>query len=191
MGATTFEDYAYGKTPAEAYNAAVSEAIHDYGHQSYSGTIKEKDGFVMIDVPAKWKGKEEEYAYHLIQEDDPRISDKWGPAGCILLESKDGIEKVPYATTQERYEQKGARKWETRFKIVATNGGLVAVKTSQTEAEKFAKDWVKKHNQSVRIVITKELVNGDPNILTIRPKTKDVKVKNVNNKYLFFGWASC
>jgi hypothetical protein len=196
MGGTTFETYAYGRTPKEAYEAAVADAIYEYGHQSYSGTIKEKDGYVLIDVPSKWKGKEDEYADHLIQESDRRISDKWGPAGCILLESKPMTEEVPYATTQERYDQKGARKWETYFEVISIGNFreedvLVGTRTSQTEAEKFAKDYVKRNNRSVRIRIGKRLINGDQNIVTIHPKTKTVKSKHTMNKYLFFGWASC
>src|SRR5437763_10936334 len=177
MGGTTFEDYAWGRTPQEAYDLAVAEAIFSHGHEPYSGTIKEKDGYVMIDVPTKWKGKEIEYASHLIDEDDYRISDKWGPAGCILLESKDAIEKVPYATTVERYDQQGTRKWETIFTVYSRGGGSSRSFTSQTDAEKFAKDWVKKNNETAKIRIEKRLVNGSQEIITIKPKTKDVKVK--------------
>lgn len=191
MGGTTFEDYAWGRTPLEAYESAVAEAIFNHGHEPYSGTIKEKDGFVMIDVPSKWKGKEEEYAYHLIEEDDSRISDKWGPAGCILLESKDAIDKIPYATTIERYDQNGTRKWETIFTVYSRAGGSSRSFSSQTEAEKFAKEWVKKNNEVAKIRIEKRLVNGSQEIITIKPKTKDVKVKGGKNKYMFFGWASC
>lgn len=196
MGGTTFEDYGYGKTPEEAFRSAVADAIYEVGHGGYSGTIAEKDSFTMIEVPAKWKGNEYAYANHLIEEDDSRVSDKWGPAGCILLESKDAVEKVPYATTVERYDQKGARKWETYFEII-TRGDfaqpdiLVGTRASQTEAEKVAKEWVKANNRSVRIRIGKRLINGDQNIVTVHPKTKDVKVKKAQNKYLFFGWASC
>jgi hypothetical protein len=191
MGATTFEDYAWGRTPQEAYNAAVAEAIFNHGHEPYSGTIKEKDGFIMIEVPKAFKNKPEEYAYKLMNDDDRRIEDKWGPAGCILLESQDAIEKVPYATTVERYDQQGARKWETVFTVYSRAGGASRSFTSQTEAEKFAKDWVKANNEVAKIRIEKRLVNGSQEIITIKPKTKDVKVKGGKNKYMFFGWASC
>jgi hypothetical protein len=191
MGASTFEDYAWGKTPQEAFSIAVTDAAHEYGHGGYTGTIAEKSEFVMIPVPAKWKGKEQEYAYHLMNKDDHRIEDKWGPAGCILLESQDAIEKVPYATTVERYDQQGARKWETVFTVYSRAGGASRSFTSQTEAEKFAKDWVKANNEVAKIRIEKRLVNGSQEIITIKPKTKDVKVKGGKNKYMFFGWASC
>jgi hypothetical protein len=190
MGASTFEEYAWGKNPHEAFSAAHADACHEYGHGGYTGSLAEKSNFVVIDVPAKWKGKEVQYASHLIEEGDRRIDDKWGPAGCILVESKDAIEKVPYATTVERYDQKGTRKWETVFVVYSRGGGSSRTFTSQTEAEKFAKDWVKANNQTAKIRIEKRLVNGNQEIITISPKTKDVKVKGGQNKYLFFGWAS-
>jgi hypothetical protein len=191
MGASTFEVTSWGSTPQEAFSNAVDQAQYDYGNAGYTGTIAEKSEFTIISVPKQWEGNEEEYAYKLIDDGDPRVDDKWGPAGCILLESHDGVEKVPYATTVEKYPQEGTRKWETVFKVSSGAGTSFREFSSQTEAEKFAKEWVKETNQTARIRIEKKLVNGDQNIVTIRPKTKDVKIKNARNKYLFFGWASC
>jgi hypothetical protein len=189
MGANTFEDYAWGKTPQEAFQSAVEDAQHECGHGGYTGTIAEKHDFTMIEVPAKWKGNEEEYAYHLMQEDDSRISDKWGPAGCIIVQSKDSFDEVPYATIVERYKQQGARKWETAYRLTAPEN-YIRYENSQTEAEKVAKEYAKAHNVSVQITILKRLMNGDDRIVRVVPKTKTVKSKQTLNKYLFFGWAS-
>lgn len=193
MGAMEFQVKAKGYTPREAFDAAVQEAIHEYGHGPYSGTIKEKDGYVEISVP-KGKGPYQ-YADELMQSDDRRISNKWGPAGCILLESEPTTEEVPYATTQDKYEQKGSRKWETVFRVIRRGGfmesdELLSEEKSQTDAEKYAKQYVKNHNRSVRIRIEKKLVNGEQDIMIIRPKTKEVKSSRTLNTYLFFGLAS-
>ena len=193
MGASTFEDYGYGKTPEQAFNSAVADAQYENGHGGYTGTLAEKHDFVVIPVPSEWKGKEEQYAYHLIDKSDSRINDKWGPAGCILVESSDAVDHVAYATTAERYKQEGARQWKTVY-VVTSHGnqaGLRREVDSQTEAEAIAKELSKTHNATVTISIEKKLVNGDKKIITIRPKTKEVKSKLTNNKYLFFGWASC
>ena len=45
MGGEWFETESEGATVDEAFNKAVEQAIYDYGHSGYSGTIKEKDGF--------------------------------------------------------------------------------------------------------------------------------------------------
>lgn len=81
MGANTFSQVAKGKTSKEAFSAARERAIWDYGHAGYTGTLAEKSEYVIIPLaPGKTP---DQYANELIDADDRRISDKWGPAGCI------------------------------------------------------------------------------------------------------------
>jgi len=81
MGATTFMTRSRGGSAKEAFRDAVEEARWEEGNGGYTGTIAEKDSFVMItndsDIP------DNEYANMLINNEDPRVDDKWGPAGCI------------------------------------------------------------------------------------------------------------
>lgn len=51
MGATQFITHAYGKTIEEAFNTAYEDALWEHGHGGYTGTIAEKPGFVLVDVP--------------------------------------------------------------------------------------------------------------------------------------------
>lgn len=85
MGATSFMNTVEGfPTAKAAFDAARAAAREDFGSGGYTGTIAEKDSFVIIPLP---KGTEP-YAYArkmLEAEYDPRITDKWGPAGCIEL----------------------------------------------------------------------------------------------------------
>lgn len=83
MGANTFMTKAEGSTASEAFLAAVRAARHEYGHGGYTGTIAEKHSFTLIALPAG--SDPERYAYDLIKRSDGRISDKWGPAGCLKL----------------------------------------------------------------------------------------------------------
>jgi len=83
MGAMDFVNYYVGtKSPREAYNELVEEAIYDYGHSGYSGTIKEKSGFTMVSLP------EGEKLQDFINEMTCR-NDKWGPAYCVELKGAD------------------------------------------------------------------------------------------------------
>lgn len=88
MGAEVFFHATEGKTVDEAFRKAVDEACYDYGHAGYTGTIAEKDSYVVIKCPKD--RKPQEYADSLINDGDPRIDDKWGPAGAIKLEPMDG-----------------------------------------------------------------------------------------------------
>lgn len=83
MGACDFRTRASGATAREAFNTAREDAQYENGHAGYTGTIAEKGSFKEIAVPA---GKDpEDYAEELMDNDDPRISDKWGPAGCVKV----------------------------------------------------------------------------------------------------------
>jgi hypothetical protein len=82
-----FECVAKGKTPKEAFKVAKEEAQYLYGHGGYTGTIAEKDGFVMIEG---FDGSSDptQFIDNAI-ETNPNIQDKWGPAGCV--EVVDGL----------------------------------------------------------------------------------------------------
>lgn len=81
MGATTFCNRQKGTTARQAFADAREEAYYRFGHDGYTGSIAEKSKFMMIALP---EGEDAmTYAWKLIDEGDPRVDDKWGPAGCI------------------------------------------------------------------------------------------------------------
>ena len=83
MGAQVFTTTAKGSDARNAFIGAVREAQYECGHGGYTGTIAEKDGFTVI--PLKEGHEPYEYAYELSDDCDPRVNDKWGPAGCFEL----------------------------------------------------------------------------------------------------------
>lgn len=85
MGATTFVTEARGETAQKAFTAAVQDACYEHGNGGYTGTIAEKNEFVMIPLPPGYSDNPSVYAHELIDAGDPRIDNKWGPAGCLEL----------------------------------------------------------------------------------------------------------
>lgn len=83
MGAVDFCIKVHGKTAQEAFDSAVDAALYEHGHSGYTGSIAEKDSFIMIECPDE--EDPENYAYDLLESDDPRIADKYDPAGCIKV----------------------------------------------------------------------------------------------------------
>jgi len=83
MGADPFIIGARGDTAQAAFNRAVENALYEHGHGGYTGTIAEKDSFIEIELPEGIDPVTE--ANHMIDEDDDRVSDKWGPAGVFAL----------------------------------------------------------------------------------------------------------
>lgn len=88
MGATDFYTSAHGANVDEAFGAAVREAHYAHGHSGYTGSIAEKDDYVVVDVDDSplTLGTAIEIARKLLDDDDPRVSSKWGPAGVIALD---------------------------------------------------------------------------------------------------------
>jgi len=84
MGACTFFTVFGGRDAGNAFTEARREAQYERGHGGYTGTIAEKHDFVMISCPEDLSPAT--YANRLINDDDPRVEDKWGPAGCIQVE---------------------------------------------------------------------------------------------------------
>jgi hypothetical protein len=90
MGAAYFRVYYPGTDPRPSFNDAVSSAAYEYGHGGYTGTIAEKDSYVMRNggkpVPKK---EAKEFAYR-----DGEENDKWGPAYCIAVSDDADPSKI-------------------------------------------------------------------------------------------------
>jgi hypothetical protein len=74
-------------TAQEAFESLCNDDRYENGH-SYSGGIGMKDNFVHI---ATVDTVEEAHTLSekLIDDCDDRVSDKWGPAGCITIKTGD------------------------------------------------------------------------------------------------------
>jgi len=95
MGASEFICSASGKNAKEAFNTAVDDAAWEDGHGGYTGTIAEKDRFVMCSSEVFPSKKEAlDFAEKLLEEGDKRIDDKWGPAGCVAFKNKDETQYI-------------------------------------------------------------------------------------------------
>jgi hypothetical protein len=90
MGACDFYNFAKGETAKEAFNSVVDRARYEYGHGGYTGTIAEKSSFVKVGK-VKTENEASKLAMQMMDDDDDRrVSDKWGPAGCIEVEEPHG-----------------------------------------------------------------------------------------------------
>lgn len=86
MGAQDFTTQANGTTAKQAFRSATEQARFEHGHGGYTGSVAEKYEFVMIDCPVDRSPKD--FAWELILDNDSRISDKYGPAGCIKIDKE-------------------------------------------------------------------------------------------------------
>jgi hypothetical protein len=85
MGANTFTNYQAGTRLDEAFRDAVTAAAYENGHGGYTGSLAEKSGVTVIDRTVRWLTDAEMTADRLIEAEDDRIRDKWGPAGALAV----------------------------------------------------------------------------------------------------------
>lgn len=80
-------EYADWPSAKEAFDSLADDDRYENGHR-YSGGIGMKHSFVHI---ATVDTDQEAYALaeKLVNDCDPRIDDKWGPAGCITVRNGD------------------------------------------------------------------------------------------------------
>lgn len=107
MGGVTFSQEHYGITdPSEAFREATSQARYEYGHGGYSGTLAEKGEYTIIQKQPMVLEAAEKLAYALIDANDPRITDKWGPAGAIPLcnETPGEVEDLGRVTVEVTFK---------------------------------------------------------------------------------------
>jgi len=78
MGAHNFHTQGYGGTASEAYRDAVDDALYEYGHDPYNGTISTTSGFTLI--PLKEGESIDEWAGRVIEDEGIR---KWEECACV------------------------------------------------------------------------------------------------------------
>lgn len=90
VGASEFITTATGETMTDAFQTAVEDARRQYGDGGYTGTIAEKElvECVIVTSDVLEDDVARAVARRLLRDDDPRVSDKWGPVGAIKL--RDG-----------------------------------------------------------------------------------------------------
>ena len=84
MGAQQFDTESYGKTAQEAFDNAVKQAQYDYGHSGYSGTIAEKNSFIVLGEFDNGKDAGE-FMEKEFDREGSAVDSEWGPAGCVKI----------------------------------------------------------------------------------------------------------
>lgn len=193
MGAASFDQYADGTDPAAAFLAACDGARSEHGH-SYSGTIAEKDDYVIITATPMDPEQAQTLAADLMHRADPRIDDKWGPAGAIAV-------RQPMRTvTVDRLEGTTTNTWPldgqalAHITTIARQRGLINPReTVETGRLISHRPTNRPHQRPARTgsspgpAIT--YVEGTAQ-LTVRKDRDALAGQTRPDGWLFFGWAS-
>ncbi|MFE2527459.1 hypothetical protein ACFXEL_24810 [Streptomyces sp. NPDC059382] len=90
MGSVEFYEIAAEDNASKAFDAARGKAVAAHGHLGYTGSLAEKDLYVAFDEPRRSEADAYARADKLMDANDPRIDDKWGPAGALPITTSDG-----------------------------------------------------------------------------------------------------
>jgi len=153
MGAADFTTIALGKTANEAFSAAIEDALYDYGHAGYTGTIAEKggDGFVQFNVktrtnPTEVQGKLWDAQVALSYEKDPTSEWVCKPNAAqrnALAWLRDRISLTP-VPRRSRYDYAPARPRDAAAALIQAAddkwGACVCIEVTGTRAAKIKAD---------------------------------------------------
>lgn len=113
-GGSDFYNYIPIPDVARAFREAVDNARHERGHDSYSGTIKEKDGYKVRSQEPMTRAKANDFASR-----DMDNNEKWGPAFAVPVAEEKVLKKEVVTVTIEAKDENDARR-RGAMKIKAT-----------------------------------------------------------------------
>lgn len=93
MGANSFHAYVPQADADTAFRSLVDQARYEHGAGGYTGTIAEKDSYVVVPGAAPVAlAVATQVAARLLEAD--RYSDKWGPAGAVPVAATKATDSV-------------------------------------------------------------------------------------------------
>ncbi|MCW6004303.1 hypothetical protein K1W54_06870 [Micromonospora sp. CPCC 205371] len=193
MGAATFNQYADGSDPDAAFDTARDDARHEHGHGGYTGTLAEKDGYVIITATPMDPEQAQTLAADLIDRADPRIDDKWGPAGAIA------VRQPTRTVTVDQLAGSATNTWPldeqalAQITQVARQRGLIGQdetiedgRLSSHRPTNRPHTWPAQGRLTARTITYTE---GTAQ-LTVRKSPEALAAQTCPDGWLFFGWAS-
>lgn len=93
MGALDFQHEQPGIDVEAAFAAAVADACHQHGHRGYTGTIAEKNGYIVVQATPIPYEQAVELASQLGARADTPFT-KRGPAGAIPITGGNRVHRV-------------------------------------------------------------------------------------------------
>lgn len=182
MGASFFRTSQRGRTLNAAYDSAVEDAVSEYGHDPYNGTISTTTEYGVID-----KTKEFKNSKFTIQEFIDSYVEKGDKRQCFavcLEEPKVNSNKIK--SKVEHVVSPGTKKWVLKYTVYCYDIKLGSFST-KGDAVKSARAHTEKSLQSTEIVMEKVLEKGSTTVAKVVYKRS---VNEIHGRWVFFGWAA-
>lgn len=182
MGAVTFQVSANGENAKDAYDNAIEAAIHEYGNDTYNGTISTTLGF--SDVTERFKNSGKNLSDFISSE-----YEKLGKRDCLCVCIKEPKENKNKIKTQVKHNiEEGTKKWALKY-IVKDDWTSKVIGSFDTkgDAVKEARKYTEKTKITTFIEMQRVLENGNARVAEI---TYKLSKSERGGKWVFFGWAA-
>jgi len=183
MGAELITTSVRSKNIKDAWANVYEQASEYSGHQDgYSGDFNTCQ--FTKDMTSFLKSMTTKQLDLYIAEHCPK-REAWGYCIADPVQNKNKVKSQVDVTPQ-----KGTRKWETVYKAITSWDQIeVARDRSQTECIKKARAYIESNpNASLKVIIAKELVDGNVQCATITYKKSQTEKAGL---YKFIGVAAC
>ena len=184
MGAQDFYIRQRASSPKEAFELAQENAISEYGHDPYNGTVSTCHGF--SDVTQMYRRgslNREEFMHNMLS--------RAGKRDCFIIEDIAPVKNNnKIKSVVEHTVVKGTSKWELRYNVYVGSYDERQLKSFNTkgDAVKYAREHTEKTQNTTFVRMEKVLVNQDPNVACIKYKQSSQEKKGM---YTIFGYAAC
>lgn len=183
MGAQEFIIRQRASSPAEAFELAKEDAISEYGHDAYNGTVSSCHHFAdFTDLYRKSKKERKEFINDILHKASKR--------DCYIIEEVAPVKNTnKIKSVVEHKIVKGTSKWELQYNVYTgmDDRQLKSFKT-KTDAVKYAREYTEKTQSTTFVRMEKILVNQDANVACIKYKHSQ---QEREGSYILFGMAAC
>jgi hypothetical protein len=183
MGAQDFVIRQRANSPAEAFTLAQENAISEYGHDAYNGTVSTCNRFAdFTEVYRKSKKERKEFINDILHKASKR--------DCYIIEEVAPVKNTNKIRSYVEHKiVKGTSKWELQYNVYTgmDDRQLKSFKT-KADAVKYAREYTEKTQNTTFVRMEKNLVNQDANVACIKYKQS---MQEKEGSYIIFGMAAC
>jgi hypothetical protein len=168
---------------SDTYNGLVADAIHEYGNDTYNGTISTTNGCRDVTAEFKRSGKSISDFIH----DNIEKCQKWGSAWGVCIEEPI-TNKGKVKSKVEHIVSKGTKKWVLKYIVEDDwNDKNIGSFKTKGDAIKSARKYTEDTQRRCVVYMTKVLESGTNQVAKIEYKSSTNEKKG---KYVFFGLAA-
>jgi len=182
MGACQFQNSGRGKSAQQVFTRLQEQAISEYGHDSYNGTISTVPGF--HDITDDWKRSKKDLNRFI----DEKLDDA-NKYDCFAICTHQPVQNKNKTKSQvEHIVTPGTKKWVLKYVVYDYyNDRQIGSYNTKGDAVKAARAHTEKTQYRTSVSMEKKLEKGSSEVAKITYKTSS---EEKDGQWVFFGYAA-